>query len=41
MYPSPKFQSLCRTSHLGTKIAQKNMADKNFEKINVKTVISI
>ena len=39
MYPCTKFQLNWRTSHFGTKFAQKN--DKNFEKINVKIVISV
>ena len=36
MYPFTKFQTILRTSDFGTKFAQKNMNDKNFEKINVK-----
>ena len=41
MYPSTKFQSVWRTSNFETKFAQKNMAATNFEKINIKIVISI
>ena len=36
-----KFQSIWRTSDFDTKFAQKNMTDKNFEKINIKIVIII
>ena len=39
MYPCTKFQLNWRTSHFGTKFAQKN--DKNFEKINIKIITSI
>ena len=35
MYPSTNFQLIWRTSDFGTKFAQKNMNDKNFEKIKV------
>ena len=41
MYPCMKFQSFCRTSNYEIKFAQKNMTDKNFEKINTKIVIHI
>ena len=41
MYPCMKFQSVCRTSNYEIKFAQKNMTDKNFEKINIKIVIHI
>ena len=41
MYPSTKFQSIKRTSDFETKFAQKNRTDKNFEKINIKIVISV
>ena len=36
MYPSTKFQLIWRTSDFGTKFAQKNMNNKNFEKRNIK-----
>ena len=36
MYPSTKFQLIWRTSDFGTKFAQKNMTNKNFEKRNIK-----
>ena len=36
MYPCTNFQLIWRTSDFGTKFAQKNMNDKNFEKINIK-----
>ena len=35
-----KFQSICATSVHETKFALKNMTDKNFEKIDIKIVIS-
>ena len=41
MLLSTKFQSIWKTSNFGTNFAQKNMTDKNFEKINMKIVISI
>ena len=41
MYPRTKFQLIWRTSDFGTKLAQKNLNDKHFEKINIKIVISI
>ena len=41
MYPCTKCQSIRKTSDFATKFAQKNMNDKNFEKINVKIIISI
>ena len=40
-YPCIKFQSIWRTLDFGTIFVQKNMTDKNFEKINIETVISI
>ena len=41
MCPCTKFQIIWRTSDFGTKLAQKSMNDENFDKINVKIVISI
>ena len=41
MYPCTKFQSIWKTSDFEKKIDQKNTTDKNFEKINIKIVISI
>ena len=41
MYPWNKFQSIWKTSDSESKSAPKNMTDKNFEKINIKIVISI
>ena len=41
MYTCPKFQLISRNSDFGTKFVQKNMNDKNFEKISIKLVISI
>ena len=41
MYPCTKCQSIRKTSDFATKFAQKNMNDKNFEKINVKVIINI
>ena len=41
MYPFMKFQSTLRTSASWMKFSPKNMNEKNFEKINVKIVISI
>ena len=41
MCACPKFQLIWRTSEFGPKLAQKNMNDKHFEKINIKIVISI
>ena len=42
MYPSTKMYLFCRTSDYGTKFAEKKiMADKKFEKINIKIEISI
>ena len=41
MYPCTKLQPSWRTSDFETKFAQKNMTDKNVEKINIKIVISI
>ena len=37
MYTCTKFQSIWRTSDFGTKFVLKNMNDKNFEKINIKS----
>ena len=39
--PCIKFQSIWRTLDFGTKFVQKNMTGKNFERINIKIVISI
>ena len=33
MYSSAKIQPFCRLSNYGTKFTQKNMTDKNFEKL--------
>ena len=41
MYPFTKFQLIWKTSDLETKFAPKNVTDKNFEKINIKIVISV
>ena len=41
MYPCTKLLLICRTSAFGTKFAQKNVNENNFEKINVKIVIDI
>ena len=41
MFPRTKFQSLCRFLDGGTKVSKKFMICKNFEKINIKIVISI
>ena len=41
MYPCTKFQSIWTTSDFETKFAQKNMTDKNFEKINIKIAYNI
>ena len=41
IYLRTKYQSVWITSDLGTKFAQKNMNEKNVEKINVKIVIII
>ena len=41
MCPCTKFQLIWRTSYFGTKFVQKNMNDKNFEKINIKFEIRI
>ena len=35
MYPCNKLQLIWRTADFATKFAQKNMNDKNFEKINI------
>ena len=35
MYACTKFELIWRTSDFGTKFAQKNMNDKNFEKTNI------
>ena len=37
MYPGTKFQLTWRTSDFGTKFAQKNMNNRNFEKMNIKS----
>ena len=39
--PCKIFQLIWRTSDFGTKFAQNNMSDKNFEKINIKIKIRI
>ena len=39
MYLCTKFHVIWRTSDFGTKLAQKNITDKSFEKINIKIVI--
>ena len=36
MYPSTKFRSCWRNPDYAGKFAQKNVNDKNFEKINIK-----
>ena len=36
MYPCTKFLLIWRTSDFSIKFAQKNMNEKNFEKINIK-----
>ena len=36
MYPFTKFQPIWKTSNFGTKFFQKNINDKNFEKIKLK-----
>ena len=41
MYACTKFQLIWRTSDFWTKFAQKNLIKKNFEKVNIKIVISI
>ena len=41
MNACPKFQLIWRTSDFGTKFVQRNMTDKNFEKMNIKIEISI
>ena len=41
MYPCTKFQLIQRTPDFGTRFAQKNMNEKNFEKLNIKIIISI
>ena len=41
MCPNTKFQLIWRTLDFGTKFALKNMNDKNFEKINIKIIISM
>ena len=41
MYANAKFQSIGTTSDFGTKFTQNYLNDKNFEKINIKIVISI
>ena len=41
MCPCIKFQSIWRTLDFAPKLAQNYMNDKNFEKLNIKIVISI
>ena len=41
MHPYFKFQFIWRTSDFVTKFVKKNMNENNFEKINIRTVISI
>ena len=41
MYPCAKFQLISRIPDFGTKFAQKNMNDKNFEKMNIKFEVKI
>ena len=41
MYSCTKIQSIWRTSDFETKFAQKNMADKDFQKITIKIIISV
>ena len=41
MEPCTKFQLICRTLDFRTKLAQKNMSDKSFEKITIKILISV
>ena len=41
MYPCTKFQLIWRTSDFGRKLAEENMNDGDFEKINIEIVISI
>ena len=41
MYLCTKFQLIWRTSDFGTIFAQKNVSDKNFEKMNIKFEIRI
>ena len=41
MHPSTKFLSIWKTSNFETKFVQKNMTDKNFEKIDIKIVMSM
>ena len=41
MHPCTKLQLIWGISYFGTQLAQKNMNDKNFEKINIKTIICI
>ena len=36
MYSCTKFQLIWKTSDFWTKFAQKNVSDRNFEKINIK-----
>ena len=40
MYACTKFQLIWRTSDYRTKFIQKNMNGKNFEKMNIKIVIT-
>ena len=41
MYPCTKFKIIWKTSDFGTNLAPKDMNDEYFEKINIKTGISI
>ena len=41
MYTNARFQSIALKSDFKTKFAQNYMTDKNFDKINIKIVISI
>ena len=41
MYTYAKFQLIWRTSDFGTKFTQKNVNNKNFEKLNIKIMISL
>ena len=41
MYPGTKFQLNWRILDFWIKLAQKNMNEKTFEKINIKIVITI
>ena len=41
MYPVTKVQSIWRNPDYVTKFVQKDMSDKNLQKINIKIVISL